>query len=175
MARIYPANKKLSLKENIRKILPVMYDDLMMFKQDVVSRPMAKNTLHRMRIAGKPLRYAMEIGESSFGVEFLSCLDEVKSTVELMGDIHDADVMIPELNSHLRELRMFNAGLPLFKERISTKPVRDIIDELKKKRIEMYEKLRLRLDEWEKKKFKLRLMKAMGITEEIKFETAGGI
>lgn len=156
-------------------ILPVMYDDLMMFKQDVVLKPLAKNTLHRMRIAGKPLRYAMEIGETAFGAEFLKCLEEVKSTVELMGDIHDMDVMIPELASHLREIRMFNQRVPLFKERISTKSVRDIIAELKIKRADMYEQLRLKLDEWEKKKFKYRLMKAMGITQFIKFESAGGI
>ena len=175
MAKTYPANKKLSLKENIQIILPVMYDDLMMFKQEVVSKPMAKNTLHRMRIAGKPLRYAMEIGETAFGAEFSVCLEEVKNTVEMMGEIHDADVMIPELGSHLREIRMFNWRVPVFKERISTKPVRDIIKDMKHKRKEMYELLCSRLAGWEKMKFKEKLMEAMGIQPENKFDTAGGL
>jgi len=175
MAKIYPANKKLSLKENIQIILPVMYDDLMMYKQEVVSKPMAKNTLHRMRIAGKPLRYTMEIGETAFGEEFSACFEEVKSTVELMGEIHDADVMIPELNSHLREIRMFNRTLPLFSERISTKPVRDIVFDMKIKRKQMYEKLCSKLGQWEKQKFKEKLMKSMGLPLVTKFESAGGI
>jgi len=175
MAKTYPANKKLSLKENIQIILPVMYDNLMMFKQEVVSKPMAKNTLHRMRIAGKPLRYAMETGETAFGAEFSSCLEEVKSTVELMGEIHDSDVMIPELGSYLREIRMFNNKVPLFKERISTKPLRDIIKDMKHNRKEMYELLCSRLGDWEKSKFKNKLMKAMGLSLVTKFESAGGI
>jgi len=175
MARIYPVNKKLSLKENIQIILPVMYDDLMILKSHVVSKPMAKNTLHRMRIAGKPLRYAMEIGETAFGAEFTSCLEDIKNTVELMGEIHDADVMIPELNSHLRQIRMFNQRVPLFKEKITTKPLRDIINGLKGKRKEMYELLCTRLSEWERMKFKEKLMKSMGLTRVSKFETAGGI
>lgn len=175
MAKIYPVNKKLSLKENIQNILPVMFDVLMSYKNDVTSKPMAKNTLHRMRIAGKPLRYAMEIGEAAFGKEFAACFEEVKNTVELMGEIHDADVMIPEMNSQLREIRMFNQTLPLFSERISTKPVRDIVLDMKIKRKQMYEQLCVKLGQWEKSKFKNKLMASMGVPVIAKFESAGGI
>jgi CHAD domain-containing protein len=175
MAKIYPVNKKLSLKENIQNILPLMFDELMKFKNDVASKPMAKNTLHRMRIAGKPLRYAMEIGEAAFGNEFTACFEEVKTTVELMGEIHDADVMIPEMNSHLHEIRMFNQTLPVFSERISTKPVRDIVSGMMLKRKAMYDKLCLKLNEWEKLKFKNRLIIAMGLQPPDNFVTAGGI
>ncbi|HEY3249930.1 MAG TPA: CHAD domain-containing protein [Ignavibacteria bacterium] len=175
MKKNYPVKKRLSLKENIQIILPLMYDDLMLYKQDVVTKPLAKNTLHRMRITGKPLRYAMEIGEVAFGEEFSKCYIEVKNAVELMGEIHDADVMIPELGLHLKEIRLFNQTIPVFKERISTKGIRKIMEVLKQKRREMYAELCKTLNEWESTNFRKKLLNSMDVKQADQFETAGGI
>jgi len=175
VAKIYPVKKKLSLKENIQLVLPVMYDDVMAYMEDVVTKPHAKGLLHRMRITGKPMRYAMEIGEAAFGEDFSLCLEEVKDTVELMGEIHDADVMIPELNSHLREIRMFNRQIPEFRLRISTRNLRAVIESLKQKRKAMYDELCGKLKEWESAYFREKLQKAMGLESTGQFETAGGI
>jgi hypothetical protein len=161
MARIYPVKKKNSLRENMRNILPVMYEDLMYYKETVLTHPFAKNMLHRMRITGKPFRYAMEIGELMFGAEFAKCLEEVKGAVELMGEIHDADVMIPEMKRHLREVRLVNSMITNRKERLSTKCVRDIIDDLRLKRNTMYDELCLKLNDWDAKNFKERLINSM--------------
>lgn len=161
MARIYSVKKKNSLRENMREILPVMYDELMYYKETVMTHPFARNMLHRMRITGKPFRYAMEIGELIFAAEFAECLNEIKSTVELMGEIHDADVMIPEMKKHLKEVRLVNSMLPGRKERLSTKCIRDIIVDLRQKRNSMYEELCARLNDWDSKNFKDRLIKSM--------------
>jgi len=161
MKRIYEVKNKKPLRENLQHILPEMYDDIMQYKHTVVSKPLSKGTLHAMRIAGKPLRYAMEIGEIAFGEEFKICLNEIKDTVEMMGDIHDADVMIPEIESQIREIRLFNATITAYKERISTRALRNIVKELRGKRKEMYSALCSKLNEWEKKNFRARLVKAM--------------
>jgi len=175
MAKLYPVKKKLSLKENIQNILPMMFDELMSYKNNVVTKPLAKNTLHRMRITGKPLRYAMEAGETAFSKEFSACLEEVKNTVELMGEIHDFDVMIPELISQLREIRMFNQTITEYRTKISTKSLREIIAEQKQKRSEMYTRLCNKLNEWEADNFRITLLNVMGVEPVSTFETAGGL
>jgi CHAD domain-containing protein len=175
MKKLYPVKKKLSLKENLQIILPLMYGDFMRFKQDVVTKPLAKNTLHRMRIKGKPLRYAMEIGEITFGEEFSKCFNEVKDAVELMGDIHDADVMIPDLTSYLKEIRLFNKTIPIFKDRISTKSLRKMIKDLKIERRKKYEELCTILNSWEHSNFRRKLLNSMDVKPIDEFKTAGGI
>jgi len=145
----------------MRNILPVMYDDLMYYKETVLTHPFAKNTLHRMRITGKPFRYALEIGELIFGTEFAKCLEEVKNAVELMGEIHDADVMIPEMKKHLKEVRLVNSMITSRKEHLSTKCIRDIIEDLRQKRNTMYSELCIKLNEWDAKNFKERLINSM--------------
>jgi hypothetical protein len=161
MKRIYTVKNKKSLRENLRQVLPEMLDDVMRYKQVVVTHRLAKDVLHTMRIAGKPLRYAMEIAEYAFGEEFKKCLNEVKDTVEMMGDIHDADVMIPEIASQVSEIRMFNSTIPVYKEKISTSGLRKIIKELRQERKEKYELLSAKLNEWEKNDFRSRLVRAM--------------
>ena len=161
MKRIYTVKNKRSLRENLRQVLPEMLDDVMRYKQVVVTRRLAKDVLHTMRIAGKPLRYAMEIAEYAFSEEFKKCLDEVKDTVELMGDIHDADVMIPEIASQVSEIRMFNSTIPVYKEKISTSGLRKMIKELREVRKQKYELLSAKLNDWEKNNFRSRLVKAM--------------
>lgn len=161
MARIYPVNKKLSLKENIKDILPMMYDEFMSLSETIIEFPLRRNDLHRMRISGKPLRYTMEIGEYCFGDEFKKCLEEIKETLELMGEVHDADVMIPEVNLHIKEIRLFNATIPIVKERLPSKALREITSKLRNSRREMYGKLRAKLSEWKRINFKSRLVSAM--------------
>lgn len=162
MKRIYPVNKTESLKENIKNILPVMFDEFIAYKEIIVNFPLRKNHLHRMRIAGKPLRYTMELGEYAFGEAFSKCHSEIKDTLELMGEIHDADVMIPEINLHVKEIRLFNQTLPDFKQRLSTRTLRDSVNEQRNQRRKMYGELCRKLNQWHANGFKKRLIKSMG-------------
>ncbi len=161
MKRRYPLKNKKSLKENLQHILPLMYDDVIAYKDVVTTRSLAKEELHQMRITCKPLRYAMETGESAFGHDFKNCFNEIKNALELMGEIHDADVMIPDVETHLKEIRLFNQTITEFSEKLSTKALRDITEDLKAKRKTMYTELCAKLNDWQKNNFRERLVKAM--------------
>jgi CHAD domain-containing protein len=160
MKKIYHVNSELSLKENIKNVLPLMFDDFFSFKDIVVNYPLRRNILHQMRIAGKPLRYAMEIGEYCFGNDFKKCIDEFKEVIELMGEIHDVDVIIPELNLHIKEIRLFNQTIPELKQRFSTKNLRVMVEQQRISRKEQYNLLCSKLNLWENSNFKARLIKS---------------
>ena len=156
--KVFRINKKESLKENLRHILPQMYDDFFLWKRSVSGYPLRKTQLHEMRKAGKPLRYAMELGEYCFGADFSKCLDELKQALDLMGDIHDADVMIPDLTSHINEIRIFNRTIPGTAERIPTRPLRVSINDLRNNRRELFRELCTLLDNWETGSFRNRII-----------------
>jgi CHAD domain-containing protein len=161
MKKLYPVKKKLSFRENVQAILPLIYDDFMSYKDRVVNRPRLKHELHRMRIAGKPLRYAMEYAEPAFGDDFKKCLGEIKNIIELMGDIHDADVMIPELHMHLKEIRKYNRTLLKREERLTTNGILKLIKETKEKRNIMFDELCQTIIQWQNEGFRTRLIESM--------------
>ena len=151
-------NKKESLKENLRHVIPLMYDDFFSWKKSVTGYPLRKTQLHEMRKAGKPLRYAMELGEYCFGADFTKCLDELKQALDLMGDIHDADVMIPDLSAHINEIRGFNRTITSISDRIPTRPLRNNINELRSSRRELFAQLSELLNKWETGSFRNRII-----------------
>ncbi len=161
MKRIYPVKKKLSFKENIQTILPLMYDDFMSYKDKVINRPRMKHDIHQMRITGKPMRYAMEYAADTFGADFKLCFNEIKNIIELIGEIHDADVMIPEMNMHLREIRYYNRTLANRKEHLSTRGIRQLIRELRVKRVKMFEEFCIVIIKWLNEDFRSRLIASM--------------
>jgi len=66
--------------------------------------------LHQMRIAAKRLRYSMEIfqpllaGFTPHGKEFAKATEQIKSLQEHLGEIHDADVLVPKLEEQMARL-----------------------------------------------------------------------
>ncbi len=138
-----------------------MFDEMMSRKDRVILHPRLKSELHQMRIAGKPLRYAMELFETTFGKEFKGCLEEVKKFIELLGQIHDIDIAIPVLQSHLREVRILNQGTVDRKERIKTKAVRELIHQQRDKRNLMFTEMCNILEKWEKENFREKLIKTI--------------
>ncbi len=66
--------------------------------------------LHQMRIAAKRLRYSLEIfldvynEATPFGKDYGKAIEAIKSLQEFLGDIHDADVLLPQLAEHLGRL-----------------------------------------------------------------------
>lgn len=138
-----------------------MFDDFCSFVPVVINFPMRKNQLHEMRKAGKPLRYAMELGEYCFPGDFKLCLDEIKSSLDLMGEVHDADVMIPDISLHMKEVRLFNQTLQNTENRFSTKQLRESILTLRKQRRELYAELCVKLNLWKENDFRAGIINAM--------------
>lgn len=143
-------------------MLPAMLDEFMAHKDRVVQHPRLKGELHAMRIAGKPLRYAMEIFEPAFGKEYKECFEEVKHIIEMMGDIHDCDVARPVLQNHLQEIRIYNQLAANKKDRILTRAVRDFLRQKKEQRDRLFaEMCRILLEMWTKEPFKDKLIRSM--------------
>jgi CHAD domain-containing protein len=171
MKKVYKIHKKESLTENLRRVLPEMFDGFFVWKKDVAGYPLRKVHLHEMRKAGKPLRYAMELGEYCFGEEFKKCLGEVKDVLELMGDVHDADVMIPELQGYLNEIRQFNNTIEEADMRISTAGLRTNISSLRIARKAQFAELNEKLNRWEVSGFKERMIGSMNLQVEEEIQT----
>jgi CHAD domain-containing protein len=141
-----------------------MFDDFISFAPVVINFPLRKNQLHEMRKAGKPLRYAMELGEYCFTPDFKLCLDEVKLSLDLMGEVHDADVMIPDISLHMKEVRLFNQTIKDSYQRISTRQLRSSVMHLRAQRRELYAELCQKLNMWKENDFKSRIQLAMNST-----------
>ena len=161
MKKTYSIKKKASLKENLSRVIPEMFDDFYSFAPVVINFPLRKNQLHEMRKAGKPLRYAMELGEYCFSPDFKLCLDEVKLSLDLMGEVHDADVMIPDISLHMKEVRLFNQTIKDNDQRISTRQLRNCVTKLRQQRRELYAELSEKLKLWNENNFRTRIIAAM--------------
>jgi hypothetical protein len=81
--------------------------DEMLAYQPYVAQADAVTQLHAMRIAAKKLRYTLEIFQDAYsrftphGKAYLEIIDTVKTLQEQLGDLHDADVLVPELTAQL--------------------------------------------------------------------------
>ena len=150
-----------SFRENARLLLPVLFDDFLSNRIRVVSHPRLKTDLHKMRIAGKTLRYAMEFFDDAFDDEFSLCLREVKHLLDLMGQVHDCDVHIPVLHIQLREIRSFNRATVNPKDRIRTKALADLIRAEQNRRVTMFNDACAVIERWVIENFKQRVVQSM--------------
>lgn len=90
-------------RANFARIVPVRLAELLAWER-WIEDPRNVLELHQMRIAAKRLRYTMELAAPSFGTEFGAAIKQIKSIQELLGTIHDADVLTPQLRDSLRDL-----------------------------------------------------------------------
>ncbi len=68
--------------------------------------PAAISELHAMRIAAKRLRYTLEIFSSLYPNELKNYIQAVKTTQEMLGEIHDCDVWATYLPEFLEKERL---------------------------------------------------------------------
>jgi hypothetical protein len=88
---------------NAARIVPVRVAELLSW-EPFVSDPTRVEELHNMRISAKRLRYTMELFAPFYGPDFKAAISQIKKIQEQLGNIHDADVMVPALADHLRRL-----------------------------------------------------------------------
>ncbi|RMH70572.1 MAG: CHAD domain-containing protein [Gemmatimonadetes bacterium] len=70
-----------------------------------IANPHYVDDLHQMRIAAKRLRYMMEVFQVCYPTDaYRNVLHQIKTIQELLGIIHDCDVMMAFLQDYLRQV-----------------------------------------------------------------------
>jgi hypothetical protein len=106
--RVHRLDRKASVAINTARILRVRLDELYSFDPAVLD-PIKVTELHDMRIAAKRLRYVLEIAGHcvpSLGAEAEAV---ARSLQDVLGEIHDCDVLIPRVDHELALLREHDA------------------------------------------------------------------
>ena len=83
------------LADNAERIVLVRLDELCGFMPQAAD-PAEVVALHDMRIAAKRLRYILEVTGPCFGPYTKTATKLTKELQDLLGEIHDCDVQIPE-------------------------------------------------------------------------------
>jgi CHAD domain-containing protein len=91
------------LADNAERIVRVRLDELSSF-MPTAADPAEVTALHDMRIAAKRLRYILEITAPCFGPYAKTAVRMTKDLQDLLGEIHDCDVQLPEVAAFLEEL-----------------------------------------------------------------------
>ena len=91
------------LADNAERIVRTRLGELCAF-MPAASEPSAMTELHDMRIAAKRLRYVLEVTGLCFGEYAGTAVRRVKELQDLLGEIHDCDVHLPEVAAFLDEL-----------------------------------------------------------------------
>jgi CHAD domain-containing protein len=93
------------LIDSARRILAVRLAEVESFAP-AVTDPADERALHDMRIAFKRLRYVLEVTRPVFGDAADEAIASARRFQDLLGAIHDCDVMVPMVEDHLQRLRM---------------------------------------------------------------------
>jgi CHAD domain-containing protein len=94
-----------ALADEAERLVRVRLDELCSFVPRALD-PAEVDALHDMRIAAKRLRYILEAtAEPCFGPYAVKAGDKAKELQDLLGEIHDCDVLLPRVGALLDELR----------------------------------------------------------------------
>jgi hypothetical protein len=95
---------RTTLTENAARIVKVRLDELRSFSPEALD-PLQSEVQHDMRIAAKRLRYVLEATDFCFGLAGVTARKRAKDVQDLLGEVHDADVMLPRLYEHRALMR----------------------------------------------------------------------
>ncbi|HEV3229694.1 MAG TPA: CHAD domain-containing protein [Solirubrobacteraceae bacterium] len=98
----------LPLSEAAARIVAVRLDELYSFVPAALEEANSR-AQHDMRIAAKRLRYVLEVTGSLFGSYAPTATRHARELQDLLGEIHDCDVMVPRILRHLAQLRACDA------------------------------------------------------------------
>lgn len=96
------------LADQAERIIRVRLDELVAFTPRALD-PAEVQALHDMRIAAKRLRYVLEVFGDLFGPYAHRASKRAKDIQDLIGEIHDCDVMLPRIHELMAELEREDA------------------------------------------------------------------
>ena len=88
-----------TLDDNAERIVAVRLAELRSFGPRALD-PEEVEALHDMRIAAKRLRYVLELAKPALGPSAAGGARTAKKLQDLLGRIHDCDVMLPRARQH---------------------------------------------------------------------------
>jgi hypothetical protein len=95
------------LGENAARLIQVRLDELLALAPRALDGKMKAQ--HDMRIAAKRLRYVLEVTGFAFGRSADTARRRARDLQDILGEIHDCDVMLPRVREHLKELQRADA------------------------------------------------------------------
>ena len=101
--RVKKLDPAAPLIENAARIIRVRLDELRSFVPAALDRKRSTEQ-HDMRIAAKRLRYVLESTEFCFGTPAKAARRGARQLQEVLGELHDCDVMLPLVEGHMKAL-----------------------------------------------------------------------
>jgi hypothetical protein len=96
-----------SLGENASRIIQVRLDEMRSFAPKALDGK--TKAQHDMRIAAKRLRYVLEATGFCFGRPADTARRRARDLQDILGEMHDCEVMLPRAQAHLGELQRSDA------------------------------------------------------------------
>jgi CHAD domain-containing protein len=100
----------MPLADAAERIVRVRLDELCELA-DTAQEPEEVQALHDTRIAAKRLRYVLEITAPILGPEAKAAGKRCKALQDLLGDLHDCDVMLPRIDALRAQVRAGDAAM----------------------------------------------------------------
>ena len=97
------------LVDSAARIIRVRLDEMLSFAPAALEFERIRDQ-HDMRIAAKRLRYILETTEFCFGRPAQTARRRARDLQDLLGELHDCDVMLPRVEAHLAALRAEDAA-----------------------------------------------------------------
>jgi CHAD domain len=101
-------DKARSLGENAARIVQVRLDEMLAFAPRALDGK--AKAQHDMRIAAKRLRYVLESTGFVFGKPADTARRRARDLQDILGEIHDCDVMLPRVRDHAKQLQRRDAA-----------------------------------------------------------------
>lgn len=93
-----------ALAENAARIVRTRLGELLDLAE-TAREPGAVKAQHDLRIAAKRLRYVLELTGFCFGRPAETALRRARDLQDLLGEMHDCDVMLPRVREHVAALQ----------------------------------------------------------------------